>query len=61
MVGDAETVLQDHWYLVGERTACRIKESGSSHTADQEANIKGLYGNNRLQFIAGFRQKILKG
>jgi hypothetical protein len=55
MLGDAETVLKDHWFTVGERTAARVKNTGATTTAEQEANIKGLYGKNRMQFVAGFK------
>ena len=51
--GDA--VRTDHWFEVGGRTAEKIQKDGKKQTAEQCANIKGLYGTPRMQFIAGFR------
>jgi hypothetical protein len=54
-LGMGESVQSDHWFQVGERSAEKVLASDSKNTAEQEANIKSLYGKPRMSFIAGFR------
>lgn len=60
MLGDADTIQKDHWFIVGERTAVRVHENNSKNTAEQEANMKSLFGKVRTQFIAGFKLKMVE-
>lgn len=56
-----EGLQKDHWFKVGERAADNVMTSGEKTTAEQCANIKGLFGNPRMQFIAGFKLHMLDG
>lgn len=59
MLGEAQSLEQDHWYRVGERAGNRVKTAtaagGVKNTAEIEANLKQLQGKPRMQFIAGFK------
>ena len=57
-----DPLTDSYWYDVGQRTAIRLFSENPSqkHSAEIQANIKGLEGNPRFSFIAGFRLKMVK-
>jgi len=54
-----EGLQKDHWFKVGERAAENVMISCSKKSAEQCANIKGLFGTPKMQFIAGFKLRML--
>lgn len=60
MLGEANSFQTDHWFQVGVRCADKVWAAGSKNSAEQEANIKRLMNRPRMQFIAGFKLRMVE-